>query len=273
MRAGVVVVVGEDAVVRVALGRGRNQIGSQLDVLDALRRAGPPPAVEELIAWSLAHGRSGLADWSLERLMPGSRPPKELTPALLGNAVEFLVELWRVSDGPQPEVRFADFAATVATVCSPEQEAAVRALAERLDRELEGLPRGFAHGDFFAGNMLADGDRLTAVLDWDSGGPGRLPFVDLVHLHRTLVHGGDDLWGAVFVEYLLPFARAGGDETVARYARALGLEHARELLEELTLAYWLEHTSYQLRTHDHRRFEPEWIKANVERVLAAVGPT
>lgn len=269
IRAGLVVVFAQDTVLRVAFGRAREQLAAQFAALDAIRAAQPPAAVAERLPWPLAHGRIGLADWSLERLLPGARPPRTLSPTLLEDSLEFLVELWRVPDGARADRSFAELADTTATVCRPESAAAVHALAERLGRELGGLPRGFAHGDFFAGNMLAAGGRLTGVLDWDAGGSGRLPFLDLLHLHRTLVHDGSDLWGGTLLAQLLPFARAGGDETVRRYGREIGIEADGRLLEALALAYWLDHTAYQLRTHHHRRSEPDWIEVNVEQVVRA----
>ena len=147
----------------------------------------------------------------------------------------------------------------------------VRRLGERLELDLAEVRRGFGHGDFFAGNLLADGPRLTGVIDWDAGGPGRLPLVDLLHLELTRVdYGGDDNWGRAVVERLLPLAKSGGDAVVHRYCAGIGLETNPRLLEALVLGYWLGYVAYQLDTHVARRSQPAWIEGNVEFPLAAV---
>ena len=97
----------------------------------------------------------------------------------------------------------------VARVCGAADAAAVRETAARLDAELAGLPRGFGHGDFFAGNLLVDGGRLAGVVDWDGAGPGRLPLLDLLHLLVTSRWRGADLaWGPAIIGDLLPWVRA-----------------------------------------------------------------
>ena len=49
---------------------------------------------------------------------------------------------------------------------------AVRRIAgEALDVADEPVSEGFVHGDLIPGNLLVDGDRLTAIIDW--GGAGR----------------------------------------------------------------------------------------------------
>jgi aminoglycoside phosphotransferase (APT) family kinase protein len=268
IRAGLVVVAGESAALRVAIGWARVQIAGQAAALSALHDATPPPLVAERVPWLLGRGRVGLADWSLERFLPGARPPQELTPALLDDCVDFLIALRRVSGAEAGGRSLTELADTAASVCRPESATFVRRLGQQLESELAHVPRGFAHGDFFAGNVLAVGDRLTGVLDWDGGGPGRLPLVDLLHLQLTRVfRGTDDEWGRALVERLLPSVRAGGDSAVRRYCVEVGLDRDSRLLEALGVAYWLEYVAYQLRTHASRRTEPRWIEGNVERVL------
>jgi aminoglycoside phosphotransferase (APT) family kinase protein len=85
-------------------------------------------------------------------------------------------------------------------------------------------PRGFVHGDFRMGNLLVDGDRLTAVLDWE------------------LAHSGDQLedlgWLCVRAwRFHRPDRPAAGlgtrEELAAAYARHAGVSVAPE-----TLAWW-----------------------------------
>lgn len=267
IRASTVVIAAGEAVMRLAVGPAQMQIAAQAAVLEELARNAPPELVSARLPWLLGHGRVSLAEWSLERLLPGSRPPRELSRSLRAEAVDFLIELRRIEGGSEGGRSLGELAGAIATVLEPDQAQLLKALGRRLEGELADLPRGFAHGDFFAGNLLAERDRLTAVLDWDAGGRGRLPLLDLLHLRRTLLRDGSDLWGAVLVNQLLPELRAGGDEMVRRYCGELGLERDSALLEALLWAYWLEHSAYQLRTHAHRRRDDAWIEANVRAVL------
>lgn len=264
IQAGTALAAADSAILRVAIGpAARAQIKDQIAALQTLRLNDVPPVVDERVPWLLAHGKSGLADWSLERLLPGSRPARRLTERLLDDCLAFLIGLHRVR-GRGAGRSFAELAGIVAGVSGSELESVVRALGDRLDEELSGLERGFGHGDFFAGNMLAEGNRLTGVLDWDAAGPGRLPVVDLLHLQLTRApYGSDDDWGRAVIGRLLPSARSGGDRLVRRYNAELGLDADPRLLEALVFAYWLEYAAYQLRAHPDRRSSPAWIEGNV----------
>lgn len=271
IRSGVLVAGAGAGILRVAVGPARVQIASQSTALEALRDGAPPPEVERRIPRLLARGRTGLADWSLEQLLPGERPPSALSDALAAECREFLVALHRTPGGERGGDSHADLVREVVTVCGPEGERRARALAARLDSELAGIPRGFGHGDFFAGNLLAADNRLTGVLDWDAAGPGRPPLVDLLHLELTSSrYGGDNDWGPAVLERLLPLAAAGGNAGIQDYCRELELEPEPRLLEALVLGYWLGYAAYQLRTHPARRSEPLWIARNVEGVLQQV---
>lgn len=272
VRAGMLVLVDTDAgLLRTALGGASVQLANHVAVLEALARAGSSEVVAARVPWLLAHGHVGLVEWSLERRLPGTTPRLPLPPTLLDECVDFLVALYRAPGGRDGGPRVADEAERAASVCRPETAALVRRLGERLERDLAAIRRGFGHGDFFAGNLLADGPRLTGVIDWDAGGPGRLPLVDLLHLELTRVdYGGDDNWGRAVVERLLPLARSGGDAVVHRYCAGIGLETNPRLLEALVLGYWLGYVAYQLDTHIARRSQPAWIEGNVELPLAAV---
>ena len=272
IRAGVVVVAGDGALLRVAIGRGQAQIANQAAALAALDDGDVPASVSKRLPLVLARGRIGLAEWSLERLLPGARPPRRISEPLLADCVDFLVALHGVESGRTGGRTLRELAAGVAEVSSPAAEKLLEGLVARLEQELAELPRGYGHGDFFAGNLLADGERLTGVVDWDSSGPGRMPLVDLLHLQLTRMHGGsDEEWGRGVTERLLPFAQAGGDDAVQRYCRAIGLVPEPDLLQLLAAAYWLEYAAYQLRTHRIRRAQPQWIRGNVELVLEHFG--
>jgi Phosphotransferase enzyme family len=266
-RAGLVVLGVDGTLVRVAIGPTRAEIDNGIGALEALRAASPPPELSERVPWPGARGRLGLADWSTERLLTGNRPPRSVPEPLFADCLEFLVALGRLRGGDgQP---LAELAAGVEEACSPESASKLHALAARLEQRLEGIPRCFVHGDFFAGNLLTDEQgRLSGVVDWDAAGPGRLPLLDLLHLQLTRSGAYADAdWGSVLLERLLPPARAGGDAATREYCAAVGVEPDPRLLEALVLAYWLDHVAYQLRAHPVRRAQPDWMERNIELVL------
>jgi hypothetical protein len=273
-RAGLVVLAVDGGLLRVAIGPTRAEIDNGVAALEALRRAGPPPEVAERVPWPVARGRVGLADWSLERMLSGANPARSVPEPLFGECLEFLVALGRLRGGDDRAHSLSELVATVEEVCRPQSAHRLRALSVRLEERLDEVPRCFAHGDFFAGNLLATENRLTGVVDWDAAGPGRLPVLDLFHLQLTRSGAfGDAEWGRVLLERLLPAARAGGDEPTRRYCSEIGLEADPTLLETLVLAYWLDYVAYQLRAHPVRRAQPAWIEGNVELVLSSATET
>jgi hypothetical protein len=268
IRAGVVVVAADDVILRVAVGLGAAQIERNATALQALERGVLPPEVEGRLPRLLAVDREGLAQWSVERLQPGVRPRPSLSPALLDQAIDFLIALHGAGEEAVEPRLLREAAKTVLGVCGSASAARLHELVERVDDVLAGLPRGFSHGDFFSGNLLAEGDRLTGVLDWDAAAPGGLPLTDLLHLLLThSAYGRDDEWGAAVVQRLLPLARAEGDAAVRRYVRAVGIPADARTLESLVAAYWLEYVAHQLRAHPDRYRQQRWIAENVDRVL------
>jgi Phosphotransferase enzyme family len=268
-RAGLVVLAVNGSLLRVAIGPTRAEIDNGAAALEALRAASPPSEVADRVPWPLSRGRVGLADWSLERLLTGTQPSRSVPEPLLGDCLGFLQALGRLRGAPADTHALPALAGAVEEVCLPETARELRAVAVRLERRLAEVPRCFAHGDFFAGNLLADdGGRLSGVVDWDAAGSGRLPLLDLLHLQLTRSGPfADQDWGRTLLAQLLPPARAGGDEPVRRYCREVGLDLDPSLLEALVFAYWLDYTAYQLRAHPVRRAQPGWIEGNVELVV------
>jgi aminoglycoside phosphotransferase (APT) family kinase protein len=268
-RAGLVVLAVDASLLRVAIGPTRAEIDNGAASLEALNAASPAPEVADRVPWILNRGRAGLADWSVERLLSGAQAPRDVPEPLYGDCLAFLVGLGRVP-GPASAVQAPRvLAETVAEVAAPASIELLDALAGRLEEALRAVPRCFAHGDFFAGNVLVDEQgRLSGVVDWDAAGPGRLPLLDLLHLKLTRAGPfADDDWAQAVAERLLPIARAGGDDDIERYCDELGLAVDADLLDALVYAYWLDYAAYQLRAHPVRRMQPTWIERNVERVL------
>jgi aminoglycoside phosphotransferase (APT) family kinase protein len=263
VRHGVLVAVADDAVLRVAVGLDAGQIESQLAALEQLRAADPAPTIAERVPWPLAHGRAGLAVWTLERRLPGARPLPALPHAVLEQCVDFLVALHATGGSAEPARLDAELLASAAR--DPE---AARSLASATEAALAAVPRGFGHGDFFRGNLLLQDGTLAGVVDWDAAGPGRLPLLDLLHLrHHADNRPKDEDWGPLLVERLLPWARHGGDPLLRSYLERVGIDPDPAVIEALVAAYWLEHASYQLRSHPHRRRQPQWLARNVDGVL------
>lgn len=265
-RAGLVVLGVQGALLRVAIGPTRAEIDNGVAALDALRALSPPPEVADRVPWPAGRGRIGLADWSLERLLEGSTPPRSVPEPLFRDCLDFLSALGRLRS--ETRVPLSELAAEVESVCRRQTVPRLQQVAERLERRLAGVPRCFAHGDVFAGNLLVQDEHLTGVVDWDAAGPGRLPLIDLFHLQVTRSGAYADAdWGRVLLERLLPMAGAGGDDAVRRLCSEVGIDPDPAILEPLVLAYWLDHVAYQLKAHPVRRAQPAWIEGNVELVL------
>jgi thiamine kinase-like enzyme len=129
------------------------------------------------------------------------------------------------------------------------------------------------HGDFWHGNLLVDGGRLTGVVDWDAAGPGRLPLLDYLHLvtiaeHTRRRHAS---LGETIVSFLLPWARDGGDEPARElFSLTTGGDLDPPTLEALVTAYWLDYAAYQLRLYADRS-DPQWFEPNVSSLLEVLG--
>ncbi len=269
-RAGGIVVVADNGVLNVAVGPGRRKIEVQQTVLASL--AGAPAAVTRQLPSTLAVGRSGLADWSLEKRMPGTSPHGEVSPTLARDAVEFLVALYGADAGAAPATSISGDADVLAEVClRPENAERLQTIGASLERDLFDIPRGFGHGDFWTKNLLAVDERLTGVVDWDGAGAGRLPVLDLLHLllsaHRDRTR---QYLGSALVDHLLPWARSGGDDLVRSYLRQIDLELDPEQLERLAIAYWLDRMALEVKGFSDRARRPVWVRNNVDNVVAAL---
>jgi Phosphotransferase enzyme family len=267
VRAGPLVAVGEEGVLRVAIGPARMQIGRQVAALEALRKGGAPELDTTQIPWVTATGAVGFATWSVERAHTG-RPPRRVSASLVSECLDFLVGLHASRVPGVPAKSPVADAEIVGGVCSTSRASRVRALGASVADAVSHLPRGFAHGDFFHGNLLVGQDGgLRAVLDWDAAGPGRLPLLDLLHFRHLSEYAASDLdWGPALVSSLLPSIR-DGDPIVREYCGRIGIEPSRRELTALVSAYWLDRVAYQLTAFADRVEQPLWLARNVEFVL------
>jgi homoserine kinase type II len=79
----------------------------------------------------------------------------------------------------------------------PELEAPIarlRAACDELDRdEPQDLPRGVIHGDLFRDNVRYEGDRIVAVIDWESASDGVFAY-DVMVTMLAFTYGDDFEW-------------------------------------------------------------------------------
>ena len=268
---GGLVVLAPTSVLRVAIGPAFQELERQRDVLATLDASSPVPEVAGLVPRLLAEGKTGLAQWALEQRLPGSLAPSQPSGRLLQDCVDFLVALNGTGNDSAPKSSPARDADVIARACDPEDSGAVRLLGNRVEAALADVPRVFVHGDFWSRNLLAESGRLVGVVDWDQGGPGRLPLLDLLQLRLNAVRSATHQFlGPALIDYLLPWAQAGGDELARDYARRVGFEVTPFLLETFVLAYWLDRVGHELETCADRVERPFWMRQNVELVLDAL---
>ncbi|MGN9912917.1 phosphotransferase family protein [Phytohabitans sp. LJ34] len=140
--------------------------------------------------------------------------------------------------------------------------------ADRLRAELVTAVAGrrartsWIHGDFWTGNVLAEGGRVTGIVDWDRAGPGQLPLHDLVHI-RVMATRAE--LGDVVVRAL----RHGLAATL-RVDTGTALSWLDGMPERpALLLYWLRHVALFIDSEGHRD-NPRWLRGNVDRVLARI---
>ena len=275
--SGVVIAKGDTFVLRVAVGPAACRIEEQSAALSALREANPGPGIADRVPWVLAEGKTGLTLWSLERRLPGSVPPPRLETPLVRDSLAFLQELHLLAeDGGDPAAN-AERADAIGRYCGEPTGSVLRDFGAQLDRELRQMPRGFAHGDFWTGNLLMDGGGLVGVVDWPAAAAGSLPVLDLLHLEVNSVREltGRPL-GSVFIDDALPRMRAGGSELMRSYCSRLGLDLDAAQSEALAGAYWLQAVAHELFDPDrdpNQAADPEWRRQNIELVLDALTET
>ena len=268
LRGGIVAVVAENGVLRIAVGSSSRQLLDQAAVLRGIRVRPLDDAIASRIPALLAEGQTGLARWTVESRVPGRGAAHVLTPKLLEDARAFIVRLGQLERGTARPGLLPEAGETVAGVLGGGLPA-VQRLAARAGAVLDRAPTVFGHGDYCSSNLLVEGGRLSGVVDWESAGSGELPLLDLLHL--LLLHECQPdvyRWGRAVSTHLRPLA-ARADGPVAAYLDELGLSFDREEREALAVAYWLKRIAYQLSTYGSRGRDRRWVDENVRRPAAA----
>jgi aminoglycoside phosphotransferase (APT) family kinase protein len=263
---------GEHFALRLAGGPAAGLLDRSGDNVAALLASDAPRPLRERLPVRRAGGRVGPVRWTLEDWISGN-PPRRLSAGLWSECLEFLVALHRAGQpahaGNGPGWSLApDFDALEQHADEPGRRTLARLEAE-LERRLADVPQGWAHGDFWPANLLADGDHLLAVLDWDSASAYAPAMLDLMHLlllsdrrARRLPHGSRSL------DVLLPLAKRGGDARMRRYCEATATSSSPPTLEGLALAYWVSRVGRDLRTYENRPRRKAWMDANLHQPLA-----
>lgn len=267
--SGVVVADLGSAVLRLAVGPAGNRLRAHRQTIAQLKASEPPNDVADRVPQLIAHGSEGIADWTLEERLPGEHPTR-LTDDLAEDCLDFLVALGRPRSGVSTRNRLADAARTVAAACSSELGDDVRDVATEAAADLKGYPACFVHGDFWGGNLLAIGGRLTGVIDWSAGGPDGTPLLDLLHLRLSSIRErtGEPL-GLAVANHLLSGEPAESDALVHAYCARLGVGLSRAQQKAFATAYWLDALARELRDPDSPQDPREirWESENVRSVL------
>lgn len=202
----------------------------------------------------IARGSVLGASWSLETVVPGTRP-RRLSATLVGDVVALCARLPR-----------AERAVGALEVCGELAPALGRqaacALAQALAPWAYAVPGVALHGDLWSGNLLQTKGRLTGVVDWTAWRPAGLPGVDLLQLFA----GEQLLNGATLAEVYLarPWAGEAYRAAAQPYWRALGIEPRTELLDAVGLSWWTTRLADILRSAPP---SDAWLSAEVNPVL------
>jgi SAM-dependent methyltransferase len=117
------------------------------------------------------------------------------------------------------------------------------------------IPRLYAHGDYWLGNLLWDGRRITGVVDWDRFGPDESGVNDVL---SVLFYGP---WRqGHFLDRITQFAVGNGGSSIRLfddYCNTIGF-HVRDR-RPLVIAYWLNYVASRLKPHNYYVLDPNWI--------------
>ena len=267
---------GESFFMRLAAGPSKPPLDVSLEAVSAVAGANAPPAVRDRLVIPLAQGAVGPLRYSFEPNAVGTHPWR-MTADLWEDSLEFLIALFGVdvsgSAMPVGESFAVQGERMLEYVHADEREALPSILAT-LEQRLAAVPRGQSHGDFWSENFLVREGRLATVLDWEWAAQDALPLLDLfdlIALSRRRVR--DFTPGERFTEVLWPLVRAGGNERIHAYCKAVGVPTDLKTLEALAVAYWLSRVGRQLHPLAVFLQREGWNESNlhgpIRRLVAA----
>lgn len=256
----VVLADGSRAVLRLARADTSGDPAAAAEVFELLAAARVP-----LVPSMRARGQSAGASWIVEGALPGKRPAR--AGVRLVREVAEVCKVFPRSDGP-PTATDADLVGIGARL--PDRADAIARLAAALSLGTESLPAVLRHGDLWAGNLLVDRGALTGIVDWDAAHPEGVPGADLVQLwgteSRRRAH--QPLGPAVASR---PWRRTEFLEATRAYWPAVGVRADEEVLDVAGIAWWATEVKGTLTRLPHRASDEEWLEANVDGVLSALG--
>jgi hypothetical protein len=261
-------------VLRLSAGPCQQPLARSIDAVEAVAA---PPAEAEIasrIVLPVAKGECGPVLFALEPIVDG-KPPGSMDGDLGEQAFAFLVGLRAGQTDPTASLRptpLAEQSARFLPFLSEAERAGLHRIAARVEDTVSELRGGIGHGDFWRENLIARGGRLAAVVDWEWAVQDALPLLDLFDLltvagrRRT-----QPTPGIRFTAQLWPGLSAGKiDPSIARYCEATGVPGDREILEALSVAYWLDRASRELLPWWDRPQREGWIERNVREPLAVL---
>jgi hypothetical protein len=269
--SGVVVADLGPVILRLALGPARSRLAAQQRTLEQIRGLDPSGRLTARVPSLVANGKEGLATWALEKRLPGSHPGG-LDADLQEDSAEFLAELGRLTVNGSPRERLLSAAYEVGKACAGDRGEEFAQLAANALDELADQPCCFVHGDFWTGNLLVEGNRLSGVIDWPEGGPDGLPMVDALHLQLSWIRQGTrEPLGVAVANHLLPaaFSAHGFLQACLQNSNAQLTDREERAL---VVAYWLGALARELRDPDSQQEgdRARWEGENIDPVLGVL---
>ena len=240
-------------------------------LLKQLLSCRPPEVVRDRLVQPLARGNVDGLLWTLEERREGEHPWR-LTPSIRDDCFQFLAALAAVSRPPGNGDRrlLADSIGGLMPLLEADERSRLGRIASRADATLASIPRGWGHGDFHPGNLLAARRRLVSVLDWDAASPAAVAGLDHLHLVATarpelrrLSHGR---------RCAGPLRRlivTGVDQELERALLNAGVPAENEVRQALVDAYWLVRVARDVSTFADRASRPLWLGENLRDPLRA----
>lgn len=216
---------------------------------------GDPPAVPPLFVMSLCEGDAVEPLFDVGAVLP----PHPTIGARFRNAAITMARLHRLSpetlgvhteavSGPADEIeRWSRTLTTVDPALVPDWQQVRTLLASSVPPPVDPT---VVHGDFRLGNLLADGERITAVIDWEIWSVGD-PRIDVGWF---LVNADPGTYQRVSA---CADAVPAAEELMAAYCRELGTEPAQLRWFEALACFKSAATWSLIVKHNRRRPDPD----------------
>ena len=275
--------------IKIARTEAAARVLARQGAILAALRAEPnlPSAWHRLLPVATNHGVQDGRDFVIERALPGTPGVRQLhnpvrADALILAAMKAISPLHQatgrrehigrslmVSLVEDPLARLEDL---VPVLHSGSHRRAIVATRQAC---LDGLQdriawRCWTHGDYWAGNILADADHgvVSGILDWDGAIPHGLATLDIVHyLLTTRMATSKAPLGQCVLQLLAGAPLSQTESDVLCVARELDGTQAPALDTMVRLA-WLSHVVNNVEKSHRYRTHRLWVHANIEAVLS-----